>query len=783
MTKKEKTLILLDSHAILHRAYHALPDFVSKDGKPVGALYGFCTLLFKLIKEFNPDYICACYDLPEETYRHKSYKEYKAGRAETDEALKVQLESSKEICGAFNIPIYSSSGFEADDMLGTIISQIKDDDLRVVIASGDMDTMQLVSGKKVVVYTLKKGISDTVLYDEGEVVKRFGFNPELLPDFKGLRGDPSDNIIGISGVGEKTATTLIKEFGDIESIFKGLQKIKDDKTSLKKIGISPKMAEKIVENIDDARFSKVLATIRVDAPIYFTLPEKDFISNIDKDKVLDFLKSLDFKSLIPKVSEIFNFKTESIDISETDLNYLQIMYAVINPDRIGEDISVILDFTKTKNPKDAVAVLENIIKGSELSFVWENIEKPLIQIVDKMNKVGVKVDKKFLEDLSVKYHNTLSDLEKEIYSLSGLEFNISSPKQLSEVLFGKMGLKIKGQKKNKTGGFSTKESELLKLKDEHSIVESILKYREYSKLLGTYIDTIPKMLDEDNRLHTTFIQIGAVTGRMSSLEPNIQNIPNKTFEGREIRKAFICDEKKVLVSFDYSQIELRIAAILSKDPKMIEIFKNGEDIHTSVASKIFAVAISEVTKDMRNKAKTINFGVMYGMGVLALKQNLKVSKEEAEEFLTSYFNTFSGLAQYLESVKVQTAQRGFTQTMFGRKRFFPDINSKIPYIKSQAERMAINAPIQGTEADIIKLAMVKVDEFIKKNAYEKKASLIMQIHDELVYEVSEDFYKDFAKEVVLVMQNALSEKETFGVKILANASFGKSLGQTEEIKF
>ncbi len=782
MTKKEKTLILLDSHAILHRAYHALPDFVSKDGKPVGALYGFCTLLFKLIKEFNPDYICACYDLPEETYRHKSYKDYKAGRAETEEALKVQLESSKEICNAFNIPIYSSSGFEADDMLGTIISQIKDSGLRVIIASGDMDTMQLVSDKKVTVYTLKKGINDTVLYDQSEVVKRFGFQPKLLPDFKGLRGDPSDNIIGISGVGEKTATTLIKEFGDIESIFKGLQKIKDDKVALKNIGISPKMAEKIIENIDDARFSKVLATIRVDAPIYFTLPENDFISGVDQNKILDFLKSLDFKSLIPKASEIFNFKVESINISKEELSVLQVMYAVVNPDKIGEDISVILDFTKTKNKEDAKKFLEDFIKKEGLSFVWENIEKPLIEIIDKMNKTGVKVDKEFLKDLSLKYHQILSDLEKEIYSLSGLQFNISSPKQLSEVLFDKMGLKIKGQKKNKTGGFSTKESELLKLKDEHIIIDKILEYREYSKLLGTYIDTIPQMLDDGDRLHTTFIQIGAVTGRMASSNPNIQNIPNKTPEGRQIRKAFISDKGKVLVSFDYSQMELRIAAILSEDSKMIEIFKNGEDIHTSVASKIFAVPISEVTKDMRNKAKTINFGVMYGMGVLALKQNLKVSKEEAEEFLDNYFNTFSGLAQYLESVKVQTSQIGFTQTMFGRKRFFPDINSRIPYIKSQAERMAINAPIQGTEADIIKLAMVKIDEFVKKENLTSKASLIMQIHDELVYEVSEDFYKEFVKNVIPIMENVLSSKETFGVKVLANASFGKSLGQTTEIE-
>ncbi len=779
--KKQKILILLDAHAILHRAYHALPDFKSKKGEPTGALYGFCTLLFKLIKEFSPEYIVACYDLPEKTYRHDAYKDYKAGRAETDEALVVQLESSKEICQAFGIPIYSSAGFEADDMLGTITTNLKDTDLKIIIASGDMDTMQLVNDDKVCVYTLKKGISDTVLYNEKSVIDRFGFKPSLLPDFKGLRGDPSDNIIGISGVGEKTATVLIEKFGDIENIFEGLKKIKDDPKKLKEVGVSVKMAEKIIENIDDARFSKVLATIRNDAPIYFKLPETSFLSGVSKEKVLSLLDNLDFKSLLDKVYDIFSFEKEIIDIDKDVLKELQILYQTIDSSKINADISDIYSFTKTSDVGGARNFLLKTVKDQGLDFVWNEIEKPLVEIISKMNQRGVRIDKDFLKELSVNYHQKVKSLEEEIFKLSGTVFNIASPKQLAEVLFEKMGLKIKGQKKTKSGSFSTKESELLKLQDENEIIDKILKHREYSKLLGTYIDSIPDLVDKDGRLHPTFVQIGAVTGRMSSENPNVQNIPNKTVEGREIRKSFIAEDGFVLVSFDYSQIELRLGAILSGDKTMIEIFRKGEDIHSSVASKIFGIDESAVTKEMRNKAKTINFGVMYGMGVLALKQNLKVSKEEAEEFLRNYFHTFSGLAEYLESVKKEVSQTGFTQTIFGRRRYFPDINSKIPYIKSQAERMAINAPIQGSEADVIKLAMVKVDNFIKNKKLENDCNLIMQIHDELVYEVKDGLYKDFSKNVVEIMQSVLDKEKCFGVVCKANASFGKSLGDLREI--
>ena len=785
MSNKEnkKTLVLLDTHAILHRAYHALPDFVSSKGEPTGALYGFCTFLLKLVKDVKPDYVIACYDLPEPTLRHEVYTNYKAGRVKTEDALVFQLESSKKLCEALNIPIYSSIGFEADDMLGTIVEQTQNDNnINIIIASGDMDTMQLISGEKIRVYTLKKGIKETIIYDEKAVLDRFGFKPSLLADFKGLRGDPSDNIIGISGVGEKTAEILIKNFGPLEDIFKNLKSKSNE--DLKKIGISEKMKDKLLSGEEEAFFSKTLATIRRDAPINFVLPDKRWVESVNQNNLLKVLDDLDFRSLKPKVAEVFNFKenTLEINVSKEDLEISKLMYWVIDSNKTNPTIDDIFSFTKKENILDAQKRMFQIMEEQGIGFVWQGIEKPLMKIVREMNDIGVKIDREMLKNLSLKYHKVLNDLEKEIWQISGVEFNIASPKQLGEVLFTKMGLKIKGQKKTKSGSFSTKESELLKLKDENPIIEKILEHREYSKLLGTYIDTIPEMLDQNDRLHATFLQAGSTTGRMSSENPNLQNIPNKTDLGREIRKSFIAPKGNLLVSFDYSQIELRIAAFLAKDKNLIEIFKKGDDVHTAVASQMFKVKKEEVTKTMRNSAKTINFGVMYGMGVLALKQNLKVSKEEAEEFLNAYFNNFSGLAEYLEMVKKETAQKGYTETFFGRRRYFPEIHSKLPFLKAQAERMAINAPIQGTEADIVKLAMVKIDEFLEKEGFKKDVSLLLQVHDELVYEIKESLLEKVSIKIKEIMESIIDPKETFGVICSANVSFGNNWAEMKEIK-
>lgn len=803
--KASKTLVLIDAHAVLHRAYHALPDFRSAKGEPTGALYGFCTFLLKMIKDLKPDYVAACYDLPEPTVRHEVYADYKGTRKKIDDDLILQLERSKDVCIAFNIPIYSSPGFEADDMLGTIVEQTKNNpELQIVIASGDMDTMQLVTGKKVRVYTLKKGIKETVIYDEPAVFERFKFGPELLPDYKGLRGDPSDNIVGIPGIGEKTAEILICNFGSIEKIYNQIEirdKRNETRQDWKKIGISEKMLEKIKNGKEEALFSKMLATIRRDAPVFFQIPEKKWIESVSQEKVFDFLSELDFRSLKPKVSEVFSFTPteETVEISKGDLKELQIMIWVIDSNQTNATLDDILSFTKTRDAASAKEKLAKIIKDQGIEFIWEDIEKPIMPIVAEMEKFGVKIDKEVLAVLSKKHHKRLSELEKEIWKMAGIEFNIASPKQLGEVLFEKMGLASKNQKKTSTGGFSTRESELEKLKDVHPIMNKIMDYRELAKLLGTYIDTIPKILDENSRLHTTFYQNGSTTGRMSSENPNLQNIPNKTDLGREIRKAFVADKNSVLLSFDYSQIELRIAAFLSGDKKMIEIFKKGIDVHTAVAAEIFGVEESEVTKEMRNKAKTINFGVMYGMGVLALMRNIKSSREEAQEFLEGYFNKFTGLAEYLEDVKREAREKGYTETFFGRRRYFPDLNSKLPFMRASAERMAINAPIQGTEADIVKLAMVKVDEYLKKTSVISVSSakaeetsspfiplanhvkLILQVHDELVYETTEDIVKKVAPKIKEIMESIIDPKDTFGVVSVAEVHIGNNWCEMKKI--
>jgi len=779
--EKNKKVALLDVHAILHRAYHALPDFKSSKGEPTGALYGLCTFLIKLIKDIEPDYILACFDLPEKTERHEMYEAYKAGRKKTDDELVFQLEKSKEVFEALSIPMFSSKGFEADDMLGTIVEQLKDKNYDIVIASGDMDTMQLVSGKKVSVYTLKKGIKDTVIYDEDAVVERFGFEPKYLADFKGLRGDPSDNIIGIAGIGEKTATELILKFGSLENIYK---KLKEGDDIFLKADIKKRTIDLLKEGEEEAMFSKMLATIRRDAPIFVSLNNHNWREDVSIEKVEALFRELEFRTLSQKLAEVLSIKIESnnsIEEKFEDIEEAKLLLWIIDSNKTNTSVSDIYSYTHKNSLYESKKVLENIIKDQNLNFILDEVEKPLIPIIKKMKEVGVKIDVKTLSELSKKYHKELSSLEKKIWKLAGEEFNINSPKQLGEILFVKMGLKVKNQKKTAGGSFSTKESELEKLKEEHKIAGYILEYRELAKLLGTYIDTIPTQVDEKGRLHADFIQTGTTTGRMASSNPNLQNIPNKTDLGREIRKSFVAEKGFKIVSFDYSQIELRIAAFLSGDKKLIEIFKNGEDIHTAVASEVFGVKKDEVTKEMRSHAKVINFGVMYGMGVLALKQNLGTSKEEAQEFLDGYFNKFSGLAEYLENIKRETAQKGYTETFFGRRRYFPEIRSKLPFMKASAERMAINAPIQGTEADIIKLAMVKIDNFLKQKKLQNEVCLLLQVHDELVYEIKDGIVPSVAFEVKNIMENIIDPKKTQGIVCITEASVGDNWAEMKKI--
>lgn len=803
--QKKKRLVLLDVHAILHRAYHALPEFSSSKGEPTGGLFGLSTMLLKIVEELKPNYIAACYDLPEKTYRHEAYEGYKAGRKKADEALVAQIIRSRDIFIAFGIPMYEKGGFEADDMLGTIVEQVKNQkskvkggEVEIVIASGDMDTLQLVTGKKVQVYTLRKGINDTILYDEKAVKERFGFGPELLPDYKGLRGDPSDNIIGIKGIGEKTATLLILEFGTIEKMYSALKKGEERFT---KIGITPRVILLLREGEEEANFSKMLASIRRDAPIQFTLPEKESSETLDLDKVSSLFSELEFRNLGNRVKKAFGLEGQSDNaaakipkseesssgtllketISPKELRQTAIALWVLDSNITNPTLDEILEYTKTSDFSRAREIILGEIEKKDLSQIYKKIELPLMPVVEKMEKRGVKIDKAYLKDLSSEYHKKLDKLQAEIWKTTGSEFNINSPKQLGEILFGKMQIAVKGLRKTEGGAQSTRESELLKLKDAHPVIDLILSYREFQKLLSTYIDNIPLLLDLKERLHTTFIQAGAATGRMASENPGLQNIPIKTELGRAIRNAFIAEEGFCIVTFDYSQIELRIAAFLSGDEKLLEIFRNGKDVHTAVASQVFNVPQEKVDKEMRRKAKVINFGIMYGMGVNALRVNLGTDRKEAQKFYNDYFENFSTLASYLDGVKASAARQGFTETFFGRRRYFRGLQSPVQFVRAAAERMAINAPIQGTEADIIKRAMVAIDEYVKKESLEEDIFPLLQVHDELVFEVKEEVVKKVAPEIRKIMESVIDPKEIKGVICTADISEGKNWGELKKI--
>jgi DNA polymerase-1 len=795
---KTKRLVLLDTHAIIHRAYHALPDFMSSKGEPTGALYGLTTMVLKIANDLKPDWIVATYDLPKPTHRHEAYKDYKAGRATADEELVSQLKSSRELLEALAIPIYDKEGFEADDILGTIVEKLTANSQKliadIVIASGDMDTMQLVKGSDVKVYTLKRGINDTILYDEDAVMKRFGFSPKLLPDYKGLSGDPSDNIIGIKGIGEKTATTLIQKFGTIEEIYKNLEK--SEEVFIEE-GIKPRIIELLKNGKEEAEFSKILATIRRDAPIDFSLPERTWAESVDIGKAEQVFSNFDFRTMGTRLRGVIEGRIKNgnnelgIKNKGDDSEKLKadsqkpeafspesaLMLWLINSSITNPTPEDIRTYTKKDQQREVEEFLLEEIKKKNLNYVYEKIEKPLIPVIEKMNGRGVKIDTKYLAKLGEEYRAKVLELQKEIWQLAGGEFNINSPKQMGEILFIKLGLKAKNQKKTGTGALSTKESELTKLIDVHPIISLIIKYRELAKLLSTYIDNLIPMVGDDGRLHAKFLQAGTTTGRMSSESPNLQNIPNHTELGLKIRNAFVAEKENVLVSFDYSQVELRIAAFLSGDEELIRIFKEGKDVHASVASAVFGVSVEKVDKEMRRKAKVINFGVMYGMGVNALKVQLGTDRSEAQKFYDDYFKTFKGLAEYLDRVKVETAKRGYTETVFGRRRYFEGINSRLPFIRAAAERMAINAPIQGTEADIIKLAMIEADKLIKEEGMDSEVSLVLQVHDELVYEMKKELVAKIAPKIQKIMESQMDLETTKGVPIIVDISVGENWGK------
>lgn len=782
----KKRLVILDSHAILHRAYHAIPDFATSKGEPTGALYGLASFLLKAANDLAPDYLVACRDLPGKTKRHELFEEYKGTRAEADPELIEQLKKAPDVFKAFGVPVYGVEGYEADDCIGTIVQQLKKHpEIEVVIATGDLDTLQLVSSQ-VRVYTLRKGLLDTILYDEDRVRERYGFGPEHVIDFKALRGDPSDNIPGIKGVGEKTAEQLIQTFGSIEDMYRA---ISVDPKALEEAGVKGKMAEKIRDGEESAVMSKKLATIEQSAPIDFALPDSPWSVSDHADAIDALCDTYEFRSLKGRArsgarSVVAPAPTQTTDIDPQELRETSIALWLLHSDTNNPSLDDILHDGKSDDFETArTYIFTELKKTGRLQEVYEQIEKPLIPVIARMNETGVQINTEYLHTLAREYGKELAALEGRITKHAGRDFNINSPKQLAVVLYDELKLAPEKQKRTATGARTTREEELAKMAEQHPIIGEVLAYRELQKLLSTYIEKIPGLVAADGRLHAEFLQAGASTGRMASQNPNLQNIPVKTENGKRIRGAFLAPKGSVLVAIDYSQIELRIAAGLSGDEHLIQVFKNGGDVHAAVASRVFGVSENAVDREMRRRAKVINFGILYGMGVNALRATLGagVSRDEAADFLAQYFERFAGVKEYVERTKAEAARLGYTETLFGRRRYFGAFKSSMPNLRAQAERMAINAPIQGTQADIIKLAMVQADALIEKRGWRDKAKLLLQVHDELVHEIFESDAKEIAQELKHVMESVVMPQQLNGVPIVAEVSMGKNWGDMKRV--
>ena len=782
-------LVILDSHAILHRAYHALPDFSNSKGEPTGALYGLMLMLFKIADALKPDYIIAARDLPGKTQRHELFKAYKATRIKAEDELIAQLKVAPKVFEAFGIPVYEHTGFEADDVVGTVVRELSArTDIETIIATGDMDTLQLV-GPRVHVFTLRKGLSDTVLYDAEAVLERYGFGPEHVVDYKALRGDPSDNIPGIKGVGEKTATELIQAFGSLDDIYKALEK---DPAGFAK-RVKPRVVELLKGGKSDAAFSKTLATIHPNVPLSFELPKRQWHLGEHATTVMALCDQLEFRSLKERVRSAHAPKGEAGDtaagaeaphVDPAALRETSLALWLLHSDVTNPSLEDILREAHTEDfEKARETIFAELRTTGRLHEIYEKIEKPLIPVVLRMNIQGVYVDKAHLKALSDEYGKELGRLAGNIYKYAGHEFNINSPKQLGVVLYDELKINPVKQKKTAGGARTTREEELAKLAPLHPIINDILGYRELQKLLSTYIEKMPAQIGEDGRLHAEFLQTGTTTGRMGCQNPNLQNIPIKSEYGRRIRTAFSAPNGRVLAALDYSQIELRIAAGLSGDKKLVQIFKSGGDVHAAVAAQVFNVPPELVDHEMRRRAKVINFGILYGMGVNALRANLgaSVTRDEAATYLSEYFKNFSGLARFIEHTKAEAARLGYTETLFGRRRYFAGFKSSIQGLRAQAERMAVNAPMQGTQSDIIKLAMVEADAVIEKRGWCERAELVLQIHDELVYELDETIAEEAARSIRDVMESVAPKDRLSGVPILAEASMGKDWGTLKKL--
>ncbi|OQB25152.1 MAG: DNA polymerase I [Firmicutes bacterium ADurb.Bin182] len=829
-------LIAVDGNSLMHRAFYALPSMTTKTGTPTGAIYGFLSMLFKLI-ELRPDYLVVAFDMHGPTFRHEAFKEYKEGRKETPEDLRPQFPKLKELLRAMGIAVCECERYEADDILGTFSRIAGKRGIESLLVTGDRDALQLIDDKTHVLLT-KKGISETVEYDESVLMEQFGLAPVGMLDLKGLMGDHSDNIPGVPGVGEKTALKLLSEYKTLENTLAHAGEVKG------------KLGEKLSEFADQARFSYKLGIIDRNAPVKMSIEDVKFAPE-KLSEAIPLMHELELRSLINRLPEqpavrkpdkAFPVRTEQISsierlkdvisalldrqtvamhmedtlflAADSDNQYEIVLsgtlldpgldraevFRLLKPVFESEGVKKLLFDAKrymhllseeetelkgpifdamiadyllhavhpalslktlcserfagqSENPASALFRLYDIMQRelneNELDGLYREIELPLIRVLFEMEREGFMVDTKMLLELRENFSQRLERLGIEIYEMAGCPFNILSTKQLGAVLFEKLGLPP--QKKTRTG-YSTDAEVLDKLETMHPIIPLIIEYRTVSKLKSTFLDGLLS-LEKSGRVHTSFNQNVTATGRISSTEPNLQNIPVRTELGREIRKAFIASPGNVLVGADYSQIELRLLAHMSKDERLIAAFNGDADIHARTAAEVFGVGIDEVTSQQRNAAKAVNFGIVYGISDFGLARNLSISRKEASLYIELYLSRYPGVKRYMKESIEAGRKKGYVKTLFGRRRELPEINASNFNTRSFGERVALNMPIQGTAADIIKLAMVRTSEAMKKEGL--KAKLVLQIHDELIIDAPEGEAQKVAELLEQNMRNVI----------------------------
>ena len=749
-----KTLLLIDAYAMIYRAYYAFiraPRMNSR-GENTSAIFGFVVTFEDLIKRLKPTHIAVAFDPAGPTFRHEAFEQYKAQRQETPEDIRWAVPRIKQILQAMNIPVLEVAGYEADDVIGTVAHKAEKEGFEVYMATPDKDYGQLVTDHIYMYRPRHTGGFEKL--GPQEVCEKYGLQHQSqVIDLLGLMGDSSDNIPGCKGVGEKTAVQLLQQFGSIDNLLAHTDQLKGA------------LQRKVQEQVEDIRFSYFLATIKTDVPMEF---DAQALVYQDKDwnKLAPLYRELEFNSLLKQApnneekTQNSKSKTQNSKKNEATLDLFAAFDATETPDEQplpqesleGRLVSYLLNPEVAYNPQQPVQ-WDALKADSALWNLYNEVELPLAEVLREMEQAGVRIDVEMLKQAEEQLNTELQTLEQQIYTSADTTFNINSPKQVGEVLFDQLQLDAKA-KKSKTGQYSTSEEVLLSLKPKHPVVGMILAYRELKKLISTYISALPTYINpETGKIHTTYNQTVTATGRLSSSNPNLQNLPIRSERGQLIRQAVIPDEGCVFLSADYSQIELRLMAHFSQDPHMVEAFRSGQDVHAATAAKIFGVPIEEVTKDQRRQAKTANFGIIYGISAFGLAQQLDCSRTEAKALIDGYFAAFPGVIDYIERQKQLAREQGYAVTLFGRKRYLPDILSHNATVRSFAERNAVNSPIQGTAADIIKMAMVTIHRRLKQEGL--RAQMIMQVHDELNFNVPVNEVEKVREIVVSEMQNVV----------------------------